>query len=188
MAKGQQRSGREARKPKKEKVKTIAANPSQKAARGLESGASEEQLIAMGGAVRIFIDADACPVKEEVYRVAFRREVPVKVVSNAHPITRPSPDRAGAGVRRVRRRRRLDRGRGGRTDGGDHQRHIARRPLPEGGRDRHRQQRQAVHQREHRFCRSATRAIMADLRAGGDVAGGPAVRQGGPVAVPAGAG
>ena len=37
----------------------------------------------MGGAVRIFIDADACPVKEEVYRVAFRREVPVKVVSNA---------------------------------------------------------------------------------------------------------
>jgi len=38
MAKGQQRSGREARKPKKEKVKTIAANPSQKGgARGLEN-------------------------------------------------------------------------------------------------------------------------------------------------------
>ncbi|HET7606729.1 MAG TPA: YaiI/YqxD family protein [Sphingomicrobium sp.] len=34
--------------------------------------------------VRILVDADACPVKEEVYRVAFRREVPVKVVSNAH--------------------------------------------------------------------------------------------------------
>ena len=32
--------------------------------------------------VRILIDADACPVKEEVYRVAFRRQVPVKVVSN----------------------------------------------------------------------------------------------------------
>ena len=30
----------------------------------------------------ILVDADACPVKEEVYRVAFRREVPVKVVSN----------------------------------------------------------------------------------------------------------
>ena len=28
------------------------------------------------------VDADACPVKEEVYRVAFRRGVPVKVVSN----------------------------------------------------------------------------------------------------------
>ena len=38
MAKGQQRSGREARKPKKEKVKTIAANPSQKGGvRGLEN-------------------------------------------------------------------------------------------------------------------------------------------------------
>ena len=34
-------------------------------ARTSRSGASEEQLIAMGGAVRIFIDADACPVKEE---------------------------------------------------------------------------------------------------------------------------
>jgi uncharacterized protein YaiI (UPF0178 family) len=33
---------------------------------------------------RILVDADACPVKEEVYRVAFRREVPVRVVSNAH--------------------------------------------------------------------------------------------------------
>lgn len=30
----------------------------------------------------ILVDADACPVKEEVYRVAYRREVPVKVVSN----------------------------------------------------------------------------------------------------------
>ena len=38
MAKGQQRSGREARKPKKEKVKPIAANPSTKGgARGLET-------------------------------------------------------------------------------------------------------------------------------------------------------
>jgi uncharacterized protein len=36
----------------------------------------------MGGSVRILIDADACPVKEEVYRVAFRRDVPVRVVSN----------------------------------------------------------------------------------------------------------
>ena len=33
--------------------------------------------------VRILVDADACPVKEEVYRVAFRHEVPVKVVSNS---------------------------------------------------------------------------------------------------------
>jgi uncharacterized protein YaiI (UPF0178 family) len=33
--------------------------------------------------IRILVDADACPVKEEVYRVAYRREVPVTVVSNA---------------------------------------------------------------------------------------------------------
>jgi uncharacterized protein YaiI (UPF0178 family) len=32
----------------------------------------------------ILVDADACPVKEEVYKVAFRRDVPVKVVSNSH--------------------------------------------------------------------------------------------------------
>ena len=31
---------------------------------------------------RILIDADACPVKDEVYRVAFRRGVAVRVVSN----------------------------------------------------------------------------------------------------------
>ena len=32
---------------------------------------------------RILVDADACPVKDEVYRVAYRHEVAVKVVSNA---------------------------------------------------------------------------------------------------------
>ena len=32
--------------------------------------------------IRILVDADACPVKDEVYRVAFRRNVPVTVVSN----------------------------------------------------------------------------------------------------------
>ena len=32
--------------------------------------------------LRILVDADACPVKDEVYRVAFRHAVPVKVVSN----------------------------------------------------------------------------------------------------------
>ena len=33
---------------------------------------------------RILVDADACPVKEEIYRVALRRAVAVRVVSNAH--------------------------------------------------------------------------------------------------------
>jgi uncharacterized protein len=32
---------------------------------------------------RILVDADACPVKEEIYKVAFRHQVPVSVVSNA---------------------------------------------------------------------------------------------------------
>ena len=36
----------------------------------------------MAGAVRILVDADACPVKDEIYKVAWRREVPVTVVSN----------------------------------------------------------------------------------------------------------
>lgn len=32
---------------------------------------------------RILVDADACPVKEEIYKVAWRRGVPVVLVSNA---------------------------------------------------------------------------------------------------------
>jgi hypothetical protein len=31
----------------------------------------------------ILVDADACPVKEEIYKVAFRHEAPVRIVSNA---------------------------------------------------------------------------------------------------------
>ena len=31
---------------------------------------------------RILVDADACPVKEEIYRVAYRTGVPVTLVSN----------------------------------------------------------------------------------------------------------
>ena len=33
--------------------------------------------------IRILVDADACPVKDEIYRVAERHQVPVSVVSNA---------------------------------------------------------------------------------------------------------
>jgi len=32
----------------------------------------------------VLVDADACPVKDEIYKVAWRHEVPVKIVSNAH--------------------------------------------------------------------------------------------------------
>lgn len=34
--------------------------------------------------IRILVDADACPVKEEIYRVAFRLNVTVTIVSNTH--------------------------------------------------------------------------------------------------------
>lgn len=44
--------------------------------------------------IQILIDADACPVKDEIYRVAWRYDVPVTVVSNSpirvpeHPLIR----------------------------------------------------------------------------------------------------
>ncbi|MEP7222927.1 MAG: YaiI/YqxD family protein [Novosphingobium sp.] len=38
--------------------------------------------------MRIMVDADACPVKDEVYKVALRREVAVTIVSNS-PIRVP---------------------------------------------------------------------------------------------------
>lgn len=44
--------------------------------------------------LRILVDADACPVKEEIYRVAWRTDVPVAIVSNSrlrvpdHPLVK----------------------------------------------------------------------------------------------------
>ncbi|MEA3010146.1 MAG: uncharacterized protein QOJ91_1838 [Sphingomonadales bacterium] len=38
----------------------------------------------MSDAPLIFVDADACPVKDEIYKVAFRHGASVKIVSNAH--------------------------------------------------------------------------------------------------------
>jgi len=44
--------------------------------------------------LRILVDGDACPVKDEIYKVAYRRNVPVVVVSNSpfrvpvHPLIR----------------------------------------------------------------------------------------------------
>ena len=34
--------------------------------------------------LQVLVDADACPVKEEVYRVALRHEVPVVIVANSY--------------------------------------------------------------------------------------------------------
>ena len=37
----------------------------------------------MTSLLRILVDADACPVKDEIYKVAWRHEVPVTLVSNS---------------------------------------------------------------------------------------------------------
>lgn len=122
----------------------------------------------------ILVDGDACPVKEEIYKVAFRRNVPATIVSNSpfrvpvHPL-----------VRRVVV-----------SDGFDaaddwiaeaaHARSVvvtadillADRCLKAGA--------SVLSPAGKPFTTSsigsqiATRAIMADLRAGGDIIGGPA--------------
>ena len=125
-------------------------------------------------AVRILVDADACPVKDEVYRVAFRREVPVKVVSNMrmrlpdHPL-----------VERVLVSDRFDAADDWIAEEADAKAVVitgdillADRCLKAGA---------TVIGHNGKPITSAsigpaiaTRAIMADLRAGGDVVGGPA--------------
>lgn len=54
--------------------------------------------------LNIYIDADACPVKDEIYKVAFRYDVPVWVVSNSfmripdHPLVNRKIVSAGPDV------------------------------------------------------------------------------------------
>jgi uncharacterized protein YaiI (UPF0178 family) len=124
--------------------------------------------------VRILVDADACPVKDEVYRVAWRRGVPVSVVSNMrmrvpdHPL-----------VERVVVSDKFDAADdwiAGEADAktvvitGDIL--LADRCLKAGA--------TVIGPNGKPFTAAsiggaiATRAIMADLRAGGDVVGGPA--------------
>ncbi|HEX8527240.1 YaiI/YqxD family protein [Allosphingosinicella sp.] len=40
---------------------------------------------------RILVDADACPVKDEIYKVAWRHSVPVRIVSNSFIRIPPHP-------------------------------------------------------------------------------------------------
>jgi uncharacterized protein len=125
-------------------------------------------------AVRILVDADACPVKDEVYRVAFRRAVPVTVVSNSrirvpdHPLVERTlvSDAFDAADDWIAEH----------ADGatvvitGDIL--LADRCLKAGA--------TVLGHNGKPFTAAsiggaiATRAIMADLRAGGDVVGGPA--------------
>lgn len=124
--------------------------------------------------MRILVDADACPVKEEIYKVAFRHAVPVTIVSNS-PIRVPAhelidrvvvsdgfdaaddwiADRAGTGAVCITADILL-----------------ADRCIKAGA--------DVISPNGKLFTPSsigsavATRAIMADLRAGGDIVGGPA--------------
>lgn len=124
--------------------------------------------------MHVLVDADACPVKEEIYRVALRHGVPVSIVSNAHLRVIDHPlvtrvvvsdgfdaaddwiaERTGAGAIVVTADILL-----------------ADRCLKAGG--------VVLSPTGKPFTTAsiggavATRAIMADLRAGGDQLGGPA--------------
>ena len=50
--------------------------------------------------IRIYVDADACPVKDEIYRVAQRHALPVSVVANGFIRVPASPliERVAAGT------------------------------------------------------------------------------------------
>jgi uncharacterized protein YaiI (UPF0178 family) len=125
-------------------------------------------------AIRILIDADACPVKNEVYKVACRRGVPVKVVSNQH-IRVPKHEL----IERVVVSDAFDAADDWIAEGADANTVVvtgdillADRCLKKGA---------TVIGPNGRLFTSAsiggaiaTRAIMADLRAGAGVAGGPA--------------
>ena len=128
----------------------------------------------MTGLVRILVDADACPVKDEVYKVAWRREVPVRVVSNSwlrvpdHPL-----------IERVVVSDKFDAADDWIAEQADPRTVVvtgdillADRCLKEGA--------TVIGHNGKPFTSAsiggaiATRAIMADLRAGGDAVGGPA--------------
>jgi uncharacterized protein YaiI (UPF0178 family) len=124
--------------------------------------------------IRILVDADACPVKEEIYKVAFRQEVPVTIVSNSPIRIPPHPlidrvvvsDGFDAADDWIAERADAD----GICITADIL--LADRCLKAGA--------TVIAPTGKPFTMAsiggaiATRAIMADLRAGGDVIGGPA--------------
>lgn len=129
----------------------------------------------MSGAERhILVDADACPVKDEVYRVAWRVGVPVTVVSNQHLRVPDHPQVTrvvvGAGFDAADDWIAEAAGPGAVVITADIL--LADRCLKAGA--------DVLAPTGKPFTTSsigaaiATRAIMADLRAGGDQIGGPA--------------
>lgn len=124
--------------------------------------------------LRILVDGDACPVKEEIYKVAFRHNVAVTVVSNSpfrvpvHPLVRrvvvsDGFDAADDWIAEAATRKAV-------VVTADIL--LADRCLKAGA--------TVLAPTGKPFTTSsigsqiATRAIMADLRAGGDMVGGPA--------------
>ncbi len=124
--------------------------------------------------VRVLVDADACPVKEEVYKVAWRHEVPVVIVSNSfirvpdHPLIERVVVGSGFDA--------ADDWIAEASDAGTvvitADILLADRCLKAGA--------TVIGSNGRSFTANsigtaiATRAIMADLRAGGDAVGGPA--------------
>jgi uncharacterized protein len=124
--------------------------------------------------IRILVDADACPVKEEVYRVAFRRDVPVYVVSNSY-LRVP----AHALVDRVVVSDRFDAADDWIAEQADAKTVVITGDILLADRCL-KKDATVIGPNGKPFTTAsiggaiATRAIMADLRAGGDVVGGPA--------------
>jgi uncharacterized protein YaiI (UPF0178 family) len=130
--------------------------------------------VTLAPAPRILVDADACPVKDEVYKVAWRHEVPVAIVSNQriripdHPlieriVVSDAFDAADDWIAEAA---------GPETVVITADILLADRALKAGA--------TVLGPTGKPFTTSsigaaiATRAIMADLRAGGDAVGGPA--------------
>ena len=123
---------------------------------------------------RILVDADACPVKEEVYKVAFRRAVPVALVSNsflrvpAHPL-----------IERVVVSDKFDAADDWIVEAAEAATVVITGDILLADRCLKKGATVIAHNGKPFTAASiggalATRAIMADLRAGGDVVGGPA--------------
>ncbi|BAK67675.1 conserved hypothetical protein [Sphingobium sp. SYK-6] len=124
--------------------------------------------------IRILVDADACPVKDEIYKVAFRHEVAVSIVSNS-PMRVP----IAPSIERVIVSDGFDAADDWIAERADGEAVcitadilLADRCLKAGA--------IVIAPNGKPFTMAsiggaiATRAIMADLRAGGDIIGGPA--------------
>lgn len=123
--------------------------------------------------IRIFVDADACPVKDEVYRVALRTDVPVTLVANAYlripqhelidlVVVEQDPDAADDHI----------------ADHADASSIVITADIPLADRCL-KAGSTVIAPNGKPFTENsigsamATRALMQDLRAGGDIVGGP---------------